>query len=344
MFYAVGWWDVLGPFCVCPCHKFEYNSTQKTCGGRRASRFWRMRLSSCSSSSAVSSILRSVRSSISSSPVSSSMVCGSVVPSPWSVPTSNSESSTSSYRDYSYSYYNPLRRRCHFRANAIPTSTTTATGSIIHGRRWSSSSSSTSTTTTTKTVDGGLDASITERLSQFGVDSTFHEDVVKSLASVLGNSITTTTLDQFGKEGIQALVHAIEQEQLKQQRQHPNRPVQKEIVISIPHHRTEFSLLWRQGQSLMELAHSHEVLQEYIEGTCGGTMACCSCQVYLLDPTTYAALGGPPTTNEQDMLDLAYDPKDNASRLACQVYLTPEALTMESKLVITIPEGVNNVW
>ena len=59
---------------------------------------------------------------------------------------------------------------------------------------------------------------------------------------------------------------------------------------------------------------------------------------------------------EQDMLDLAHEPRDGSSRLACQVVLTRNLLDQyvnddennscntSNKLVVTIPSGVNDVW
>ena len=185
--------------------------------------------------------------------------------------------------------------------------------------------------------DGSKDESVRDRLSQLGVDPSFHNQVVQTLASVLGGRITVSTLDTFGADGIQALAKSLEHERLKTE---PSR-AKRDVIISIPHHRTEFQLSWRQGQSLMQLSQDDEVLKEYIEGPCGGTMACCTCHVYL-DPDSYAALGGTPSENEQDMLDLAYDRRET-SRLGCQVYLN-EAMLRLDKVIVTIPDGVNNVW
>ncbi|KAI2497499.1 hypothetical protein MHU86_17001 [Fragilaria crotonensis] len=182
-----------------------------------------------------------------------------------------------------------------------------------------------------------IDPSVTDRLSEMGVDSALHPEVIKSLASVLGGTISVSTLEKFGPEGIQALAKSI----VNMRPKTDGTRAKKEVTISIPHHRTEFQVTLRQGQSLMQLAQDHDVLREYIEGSCGGTMACCSCHVYL-DPASYAALGGSPSQGEQDMLDLAHDRRDT-SRLACQVHLNEELLRLEN-VVVTIPDGVNNVW
>jgi ferredoxin, 2Fe-2S len=185
--------------------------------------------------------------------------------------------------------------------------------------------------------NSSIDPSVADRLSQLGVDSALHKEVIQALASVLGGTISVSTLEQFGPEGIQALAKSIENVRPKTEGTRASR----KVTISIPHHRTEFQVKFRQGQSLMQLAQDHDVLAEYIEGSCGGTMACCSCHVYL-DPASYAALGGAPSQEELDMLDLAHEQRDT-SRLACQVYLNDELLRVEN-MVVTIPDGVNNVW
>ena len=185
--------------------------------------------------------------------------------------------------------------------------------------------------------NSSIDQSVADRLSQLGVDSALHKDVVKALASVLGGTISVSTLEKFGPEGIQALAKSVENVRPKTGGTRASR----NVTISIPHHRTEFQAKFRQGQSLLQLAQDHDVLAEYIEGSCGGTMACCSCHVYL-DPVSYAALGGTPSQGELDMLDLAHEQRDT-SRLACQVYLNDKLLRVEN-IVVTIPDGVNNVW
>lgn len=52
-----------------------------------------------------------------------------------------------------------------------------------------------------------------------------------------------------------------------------------------------------------------------------------------------AAAVGPPSEAEQDMLDLAHEPRDT-SRLACQLVLSPAVDGMR----LTIPAGANNLF
>jgi 2Fe-2S ferredoxin len=71
------------------------------------------------------------------------------------------------------------------------------------------------------------------------------------------------------------------------------------------------------GLSVMEGALQNNI--EGIDADCGGSMACATCHVYVLDnwfnklEKTHDA--------EKDMLDMAYEPKKN-SRLSCQIIVS----------------------
>lgn len=68
-----------------------------------------------------------------------------------------------------------------------------------------------------------------------------------------------------------------------------------------------------------------------IEASCGGSCSCSTCHVYVDD----AWLAKLPAVEpiEDDMLDFAYDRKEN-SRLSCQLKVTPEL----DGLVVRMPE------
>ena len=70
----------------------------------------------------------------------------------------------------------------------------------------------------------------------------------------------------------------------------------------------------------MEVARANSVDEIFAE--CGGQMMCATCHVYVgpewLDKT---GLAGP---NEREMLELANCEVTAASRLSCQIKLTPE--------------------
>ena len=94
---------------------------------------------------------------------------------------------------------------------------------------------------------------------------------------------------------------------------------------------------WREvdaplGLSVLEIAHKHGV---DIEGACEGSLACSTCHV-IVDPDWFGKLT-PPTEDEEDMLDLAFDLQET-SRLGCQIIMT-EAL---DGLVVKLPKGTRN--
>ena len=171
------------------------------------------------------------------------------------------------------------------------------------------------------------------------IDSSLHQGMLKALQSVYGKNVTKANLESFGMDGLRALAASVEQQQMKHN-QAP-RPSRK-VTFDIPHHRTSFELDWYKGDSLLDVAkNNEELLGEYMEGTCGGQMSCCTCHVYLDDATLKRL---PKASRaENDMLDLAFEPREN-SRLGCQVELRRSILNMEEPVVVTLPSNVHNVW
>ena len=86
------------------------------------------------------------------------------------------------------------------------------------------------------------------------------------------------------------------------------------------------------GLSVMEIAH-HNKLYE-IEGSCGGSLACATCHVYIHPDWWDKVLpeDGEISEDEEDMLDLAFDLKKN-SRLSCQIIMEQEL----DGLVVALP-------
>ena len=73
-----------------------------------------------------------------------------------------------------------------------------------------------------------------------------------------------------------------------------------------------------------------------IEADCGGACACSTCHVYV-DP----GLGRPPASREameEDMLDFAWEPDPETSRLTCQLRVTDDL----DGLVVRMPE--KQIW
>ena len=68
-----------------------------------------------------------------------------------------------------------------------------------------------------------------------------------------------------------------------------------------------------------------------IDADCGGSMACATCHVYVNED--WLSKLNNSEEGEQDMLDMAYEPKKN-SRLSCQLIVSDEL----DGLVVTTPE------
>ena len=81
------------------------------------------------------------------------------------------------------------------------------------------------------------------------------------------------------------------------------------------------------GLTLMEVARDNDL---GIEGTCGGSISCCTCHV-VIDKNWFSKVG-PANPDEEDMLDLAVDLQPT-SRLGCQIEVTPEL----DGLIVNIP-------
>lgn len=110
-----------------------------------------------------------------------------------------------------------------------------------------------------------------------------------------------------------------------------------------------FDVIGLEGQSLREVVTFSDdlgarLLSEYLECACSGVMACSTCHVYV-SSKFWDATGrdahkiGPPSEEEEDMLDLAYERRDT-SRLGCQIILSPKIDGLE----VEIPPGVNNLF
>lgn len=84
------------------------------------------------------------------------------------------------------------------------------------------------------------------------------------------------------------------------------------------------------GTRLLDLAQTNG---QPLEGSCEGAMACSTCHVLITGGDT--ALLPPPTDEEEDMLDFAVG-ASRASRLACQIVLTPEIESLD----VRMPPGV----
>ena len=82
----------------------------------------------------------------------------------------------------------------------------------------------------------------------------------------------------------------------------------KKIVVEVP-----------VGLSVMEGALQNNI--EGIDADCGGSMACATCHVYVSE--NWVNKIEKIHDAEQDMLDMAYEPKKN-SRLSCQIIVSDD--------------------
>ena len=83
------------------------------------------------------------------------------------------------------------------------------------------------------------------------------------------------------------------------------------------------------GLSVMEGAVQNNVIG--IDADCGGSMACATCHVYVKEEWFNKL--PQKKEGEEDMLDLAFEPKKN-SRLSCQIVVSNEI----DGLVVDLPE------
>jgi ferredoxin len=193
---------------------------------------------------------------------------------------------------------------------------------------------------------------VEDYLTSIGVGVHQQPELLQSIGKVLrGNTaeITVTEIsNNFSKEDLLELSNAIQKQRKKLRRK--DRRLQRTVFFRISQQGGESALNWKFGQSLLDLAQSspgQHLLEglDHMEGPCGGQMSCSTCHVYL-DPKTYQALP-PPTEQELDMLDLAFEPKET-SRLGCQVkfdnILNEKVGAENHDIVVTLPSGVNNEW
>ena len=88
-------------------------------------------------------------------------------------------------------------------------------------------------------------------------------------------------------------------------------------ITFIQHNGTEIETNGVPGMTVMETAVKNQV--PGIDADCGGACACATCHVYV-EPD-WVAKTGSRRAMEADMLDFAFDVKDN-SRLSCQIKVT----------------------
>jgi 2Fe-2S ferredoxin len=101
-------------------------------------------------------------------------------------------------------------------------------------------------------------------------------------------------------------------------------------ITYIEHTGKEHTVDVANGLSVMEGARDNNV--PGIEADCGGACACSTCHVYV--DASWIEKVPAKDAMEEDMLDLAWEPNAETSRLTCQLKVT-DAL---DGLIVRIPE------
>lgn len=101
-------------------------------------------------------------------------------------------------------------------------------------------------------------------------------------------------------------------------------------ITYIEHNGTEHVIDVRPGLTVMEGARDNGV--PGIEADCGGACACSTCHVYVAQDWVGKLPGKDPM--EEDMLDFAWEPDPERSRLTCQIKVTDDM----DGLVVHLPE------
>lgn len=149
-----------------------------------------------------------------------------------------------------------------------------------------------------------------------------HDSTLKSIAKSIDN------------DALAALVKAVDDIAQRNASRDALEPATLEVDVL--EHSYHFKIEGRDGDSLYDLVEHGTELSEYIECACHGQLMCSTCHVYV-DEDSLQELD-PPEEAEQDMLDIAYEPREN-SRLGCQI-----KLKAGKSLKVQIPQGANNYY
>ncbi|KAI1391675.1 ferredoxin [Hypoxylon trugodes] len=108
---------------------------------------------------------------------------------------------------------------------------------------------------------------------------------------------------------------------------HTPKPGEELYVTFIDKDGKEHKIAVSKGDNLLDIAQAHDL---EMEGACGGSCACSTCHVIVLDEDYYDKMPD-PEDDENDMLDLAFGLTET-SRLGCQVVMTKELDGLKVKL------------
>ena len=99
-------------------------------------------------------------------------------------------------------------------------------------------------------------------------------------------------------------------------------------IIYIEHSKKKHIVEVENGMTIMDGAIQNNI--PGIDAECGGGCACATCHVYV-DEVFFNKIP-PKKPEEQDMLDMAYEPK-TISRLSCQIIVTDDL----NGLIVNLP-------
>lgn len=108
---------------------------------------------------------------------------------------------------------------------------------------------------------------------------------------------------------------------------HTPKPGEELWVTFIDKEGMEHKIAVAKGDNLLDIAQANDL---EMEGACGGSCACSTCHVIVLDEDLYDKMPE-PEDDENDMLDLAFGLTET-SRLGCQVVMTEELDGLRVKL------------
>ncbi|KAI0007323.1 ferredoxin [Xylariaceae sp. FL0662B] len=107
----------------------------------------------------------------------------------------------------------------------------------------------------------------------------------------------------------------------------PPKPGEELYVTFIDKDDKEHKIAVSAGDNLLDIAQANDL---EMEGACGGSCACSTCHVIVLNDEYYEKMPE-PEDDENDMLDLAFGLTET-SRLGCQVVMTKELDGLRVKL------------
>ncbi|KAI0143405.1 ferredoxin [Xylariaceae sp. FL1272] len=107
----------------------------------------------------------------------------------------------------------------------------------------------------------------------------------------------------------------------------PPKPGEELYVTFVDKEDHEHKIAVSKGDNLLDIAQANDL---EMEGACGGSCACSTCHVIVLDEQYYDRMAE-PEDDENDMLDLAFGLTET-SRLGCQIHMTKELDGLRVKL------------